>query len=225
MADNIDWSFIAEQEGEKVSEGYIPKRNGKFLGRSGVTIGTGVDLGQKSSKEKFFRLLPKDLRVKLQPYANKTKEAAETYLTKNPLSLTEAELILVNAAEKQIQTERLARRWRNATGTDFSALPMGIATPLASVSFQYGTAPANIWSAAIKESIPELRDAFAAQTEYTPRRGREISYLDKAVEAGLYPEIDLSQAVPKPKPSSPKTVEDELRELNTTVQRRLGGRI
>lgn len=200
MADNIDWEFIAEREGEKIKEGYIPKRDGKILGRSGVTIGTGVDLGQKDPQEKFFRLLPKDLRTKLRPYANKRKETAEKYLKDNPLVLNDNEINLIDSVEKQIQTERLARRWRNATGTDFSTLPMGLATPLASVSFQYGTAPANIWAAAIKEEIPELRNAFAKQTEYKPRRKLEIDYLNKAVEEGLYPEIDLSQAVPKEKP-------------------------
>lgn len=202
MADmsNIDWEFIAKREGAKIKKGYIPKRDGKILERSGVTIGTGVDLGQKDPQEKFFRLLPKDLRAKLRPYANKRKETAEKYLKDNPLVLNDNEINLIDSVEKQIQTERLARRWRKATGTDFSTLPMGLATPLASVSFQYGTAPANIWAAAIKEEIPELRDAFAKQTEYKPRRKLEIDYLNKAVEEGLYPEIDLSQAVPKEKP-------------------------
>lgn len=200
LANNIDWSFIALREGEKIKEGYIPKRDGKILESSGVTIGTGVDLGQKDPQEKFFRLLPKDLRAKLRPYANKRKEAAEKYLKDNPLVLKDDEINIIDSVEKQIQTERLARRWRNATGTDFSTLPMGLATPLASVSFQYGTAPASIWAAAIKEEIPELRDAFAAQPKYKPRRKLEIDYLNKAVEEGLYPEIDLSQAVPKEKP-------------------------
>ena len=201
MADNIDWDFIAEREGSKIANGYIPtnKQTGKVIGKSGVTIVSGSDLGQKDPKEKFFRLLPEDLRKKLRPYAGKTKEVAVTYLKNNPLVLNDTEMDLVDKAEKQIQTERLERRWKNATGTDFSTLPKGLATPLASVSFQYGTAPKSIWAAAIKEEIPELRDAFEAETKYKPRRDLEINYLNEAVEEGLYPEIDLSQAVPKEK--------------------------
>jgi hypothetical protein len=188
LPNNIDWDFIAEREGSRIANGYIPtnKKTGEVIGRSGTTIVSGTDLGQKDPQEKFFRILPKDLRKKLSPYAGKTKEAAVTYLQANPLFLDDTEMDLVDKAEKQIQTERLHRRWRNATGTDFSTLPKGVATPLASVSFQYGTAPKSIWDAAIKEDIPALRAAFAAETKYIPRRLLEIGLIDEGLEDGMY---------------------------------------
>lgn len=42
----VNWLFIGEQEGAGIREGYVPVAN---TSESGVTIGTGVDLGQRSA--------------------------------------------------------------------------------------------------------------------------------------------------------------------------------
>ncbi len=48
----IDWDFIAAREGKQIAVGYVPVgKNGKRLGNSGLTIGTGFDLGQHSATE------------------------------------------------------------------------------------------------------------------------------------------------------------------------------
>jgi hypothetical protein len=47
----IDWGFIEACEGRGKTEGYIPKRNGKIMGKSGVTIGSGFDIGQHDNAE------------------------------------------------------------------------------------------------------------------------------------------------------------------------------
>lgn len=51
MSDQIDWKFIAAREGAEVLIGYVPMKNGKVFGISGVTIATGVDLGQRNESD------------------------------------------------------------------------------------------------------------------------------------------------------------------------------
>ena len=44
---NIDWDFITEQEGGRILKGYLPDKKSK----SGVTIATGFDLGQRNESD------------------------------------------------------------------------------------------------------------------------------------------------------------------------------
>ena len=48
---NIDWNFIQKQEGNKL-QGYVPEdAEGNPIGKSGVTIAAGFDLGQRNSSD------------------------------------------------------------------------------------------------------------------------------------------------------------------------------
>lgn len=60
----VDFDFISELEGGQRLKGYVPRR-----GDSGVTVGTGVDLGQRSGEEIDRLDLPGSLRDKLRPFA------------------------------------------------------------------------------------------------------------------------------------------------------------
>ena len=59
----VDWNFIGEREGWS-KKGYVPKdRKGKVLDKSGVTVGSGVDLGAKNKE--YFKGLDKKLLDKI----------------------------------------------------------------------------------------------------------------------------------------------------------------
>jgi hypothetical protein len=76
----IDYKYIrgivGRFEGKAIQRGYIPCQSGTWypggpdkgwvLGQLGVTIATGVDLGQQA--EKGFTGLPEGLLAKLRPY-------------------------------------------------------------------------------------------------------------------------------------------------------------
>ena len=60
---NIDWDFIAEQEGSRKLKGYVPNAGGS---KSGVTIATGFDLGARNLSD--LSGLPQAIIDKLTPF-------------------------------------------------------------------------------------------------------------------------------------------------------------
>jgi hypothetical protein len=177
MSDNIDYNFIAELEKFK-TKGYVPSDN------SGVTIGTGVDL--KSKNEDYFSELPKSIRDKLKPYFGLSGKAAKDKLAKIPLELDKNEAGQVNKIAKKNEANLLKRQWKKATGTDFDNLPSSLATPIASVAFQYGagnpTDPKegypNFWAAATSGDVEGMEAELRAFSDkYPTRREAEADYM------------------------------------------------
>ena len=165
---NIDWDYIGKLEGTR-SDGYVPvNTDGTVVGNSGVTFGTGVDLGSKN--DAYFAGLPETLVAKLRPYYGKKGAAALTYITANPQVLTDPEVKALNEHAKTIEVNLLKNRWTRDTGLNFDDLPSNMATAIASVSFQYGAAEPKdkkkgypkFWEAATNRDIDamekELRD-------------------------------------------------------------------
>src|SRR5665213_2604813 len=91
MPNNIDWNFIAKQEGRAILHGYVPQRDGQAIGASGVTIASGFDLGQHDADELSNLNLSDDLIQKLTPYLGLRKQDAIDYLTSNPLEISQME--------------------------------------------------------------------------------------------------------------------------------------
>lgn len=110
----IDYDKLAEFEGGQATSAYVPwwpkgmkvkdgvitvdtsrvKGTQELAGdnKSGVTVGTGVDLGQQN-KEEYFKRLKKAgatqvLLDKLDPYMGLKRSAACRYLREHPLTLT-----------------------------------------------------------------------------------------------------------------------------------------
>ena len=90
----IDWGFIAELEGESRTEGYVPteRGTGKVLGHSGVTVGTGFDLGQHGEADLRRMGISEELITKLHPYLQLQVKNAQNFLKKNPLNLRPEQL-------------------------------------------------------------------------------------------------------------------------------------
>jgi hypothetical protein len=181
----VDWRFIRAREGGQRLRGYVPG------GRSGVTIATGVDLGQRS-RDDILRLgVSADLSRKLLPYALKRGRAAAAYLETHALVITRAEAAeLDRAVQDELLASLRSRFDRAAAGSRapaaFSELPPEAQTVIASVAFQYGPnlkrATPRFWRYVTRrqwrEAVEELEDFGDA---YDSRRAREAELLRKAL--------------------------------------------
>lgn len=171
--DGIDWGYIEERENESQGRphriGYVPanidKRSGKLrrIGKSGVTVATGVDLGQRDPSELG---LSDELAKKLQPYHELSAAQINAYANKYPQKSGERQLkrwarkhprakprpIEVEAPEKLTLTDaevgELDDRMRltakaelrkafnkNKKGPKFAALPPDVQTALMSTYY------------------------------------------------------------------------------------------
>lgn len=170
---NIDWDFITEQEGGRILKGYLPDRKSK----SGVTIATGFDLGQRSESD--LQGLPASLIAKLKPFLG--IKGAKADQMAGDLVITEDEGRQIDEFSKGEATDRLARKWKAATGQDFSDLPKSKATTLASVAFQYGDLESrtpNFWKQTTSGDWDAATDNLRNFGDrYGSRRTREANYL------------------------------------------------
>lgn len=182
---NVDWEFIGALEGNRIN-GYIPKnkKTGKILGKSGVTIGTGVDLGSKNAA--YFSKLDKPIRDKLSPYFGLKGTAANNKLKAEPLNLTKEEVIKINKITKDSELDKIKKRWKSSSKAanlpkNFDDLPRWMATPVVSALFQYGAnSSPKLWKATTSGDVPaiekELRN-FTKNNAYQTRRDAEADYL------------------------------------------------
>lgn len=171
---NIDWKFIEEREGNKLT-GYVPNAKNS---KSGVTIASGFDLGARSLSD--LSGLPEDVVTLLKPFLGfKGSEAQE--MAKN-LKVSQKQAKTINEFAHKQAAENLASKWKAKTGQDFSELPKNKATVIASVAFQYGSnldkATPNFWKqvttgdwASAKKNLLNFGD------NYSSRRKREASLI------------------------------------------------
>lgn len=185
----IDWSFIKKMEGSSY-DGYVPAPD---KSQSGVTIGSGVDLGQRTSHEIDALNISADLKMRLKPYAGLKKYEAVNFLKDHPLHLSEEEAEALNQAVREPLVRNLIRLYDDALPKDgnatlFQALPDQIQTAIASVAFQYGInlkkrAP-RFWALIIAQKW----DACIAELEhfgdaYGTRRRAEAALIRAAMHA------------------------------------------
>ena len=174
---NIDFNFIACLEGVSC-QGYVPDTKNS---RSGVTIASGFDIGQRSESE-IKRAFSGDLCEKLLPYANKTKQAAIDALTAQPLSISQEEVQCINVYSYQDASQKLYLIWQQASpALSFESLSSQCQTVVASVAFQYGDLSRRtptFWRQVIQgqwqgayENLRDFRD------KYPSRRNKEADLL------------------------------------------------
>ncbi|WP_193183290.1 pesticin C-terminus-like muramidase [Nisaea sediminum] len=190
-APGIDHAFIDEREGGLRTVGYVPHADGSD---SGVTIGAGVDLGQRSVEELERWGCSAALISALRPYLGLKTADAQHALDERGLILVEADARTLSIAARRWVTETLARNYERHTGALFEDLPAAAQTVIASVAYQYGPnlyLPANkggapkFWAAACRQDWPgleeELRD-FG--DKYKTRRIIEADYLRDNLKVG-----------------------------------------
>ena len=98
----VDYEFIKRQEESSDSRqsqiGFVPSRDGNVIGNSGVTVGTGIDLGKQGERELRSLGVNQQLIDKVKPYLGVTGKAAVDLVTSKPLSLTRNEVDILNNA-------------------------------------------------------------------------------------------------------------------------------
>lgn len=175
----VNWIFIGEQEGAGICEGYVPVAN---TSESGVTIGTGVDLGQMSPASLSALPISEGLKDKLRPYCGLRKAAAVDCLAGQPLSITRDECTELDRAIQAGHLAQVAAAYDAAQPPKpFAQLPERAQTVIASVAFQYGSLRVRcprFWAASVRQNwrdvLSELENFGDA---YGPRRRREADYL------------------------------------------------
>ena len=156
----VDWGFIKAREGNKLSM-YVPQETNakgvkEVIGKSGNTIGMGIDLGQWSAAEFKSAGVSETLVTTLNGYFGLKNKAATDYLAKNPLTLTSDEVDEVNTAIKGQILDKLIEAFDAESLTKFVDLTAEQQTSVASVFFQYGTNkekkkwPKNYWKQVTK---------------------------------------------------------------------------
>lgn len=190
MPNLIDYSFLSAREGGVRLDGYVPAPTES---KSGVTIATGFDLGQRNKSDLRALGLPLSLIDRLAPYLGVTRRDAQKLLKDEPLRISLLEASQIDKAVKQEHVAKLAadyiRSSHNARKVEFFSLPAEAQTVIASVSFQYGTLSTQtprFWKAASSQewAVAE-RELRNFQDLYPTRRN---------LEAGLLAEINF-QAV------------------------------
>ncbi|MGM5657168.1 hypothetical protein K2185_30460, partial [Klebsiella sp. K5-312] len=84
----VKYDFIQEKEGFSTS-GYVPKgSDGNPDGNSGVTVGSGVDLGNRTSSSMINDGIDRTFAESLNAYFGLKGQDAQNQLNSNPLNLT-----------------------------------------------------------------------------------------------------------------------------------------
>ena len=179
----IDFTFISKLEGGRHTRGYVPNPE---TSRSGVTIGTGVDLGQMGDQDLDQLDLPDDLKEKLRPYLGKIKYEAVDFLNQNPLVVAAEEAEMLDTEVKTRFIRGLVRQFDEVADVSFEELPDGVQTVIASVAFQYGNLykrTPNFWRQITtgdwQGAYGNLQDFGDA---YGTRRKKEAELLKRSLE-------------------------------------------
>lgn len=185
MTAGIDHEFIQRLEGFRV-EGYVPMSGGVPLGQSGVTIGSGVDLGHWTAEQLLRRGTPRDVVDRLRPYFGLRGYAAVQALREQPLRLATQDAAVLSTRISADIIAAVATRYdtaaKRAGSLRWSALPEPCRTVVASVAYQYGPALSvrtpNFWRqvtsgqwGAATANLENFGDAYAT------RRRTEAAHL------------------------------------------------
>jgi len=176
---DINWPFIEELEGN-LNIGHQPSEN------SGVTIGSGFDLKEKTESSLKDMGFDPDLIDKLKPYLGLTGADAATAIETNNLKLSPEETSRVNRLSKKHYTEDIKNQYEEGTGKKFWKLSPEQQTIVMSVGYQYGnlkTKTPSFWKGVINDDwdsvVNELRDF---KDDYGTRRNKEADLLSISLE-------------------------------------------
>jgi len=163
---DVDFGSLSQFEGGQKLQGYIPMTKGGVLGKSGVTIATGFDIGQYGREEIKAFGFPEGLEEKILPFAGLRKgDALAVIDLVKALSITSEEANIIDYAVKAKHLGSAIRSWdstRPDSAPAFTELTpaqqtvifsrtfhQGIGMPSASVSQTfYSAAQAGQWQSA-----------------------------------------------------------------------------
>jgi len=183
----VDVDFIAQNEGGVILKGYVPEA---ATTRSGVTIGMGVDLGQRTPEDLNAMQISQALKDQLTPYLGLQGEDAASFLQANPLQITAADAAtLDSAALNPIITAVQTNYDAAQPPVAFADLAAEAQTALVDLAYQYGTglakATPHFWGDVTQgnwsKAVAELKN-FG--DKYPTRRNREAALIQQALNSG-----------------------------------------
>jgi hypothetical protein len=182
--DNLDLKFLRSVEGFEI-KGYVPKdRDINDKVPSGVTIGTGFDLGQQTLAGFKKFAFSETLYNKLKPYVGLKGVVARDKLALLPLRLTNLEADELDKKVKQGYYTRLVKEYEARSDLTFTTLAVGKQTAIFSVFFQYGSLSRTprfreaVCKGQWKKAIAELRN-FG--DNYVKRRNMEADLMEASL--------------------------------------------
>jgi hypothetical protein len=131
---NINWDFIKEKEGGSQNNGYVPEGGDN----SGVTIGSGFDLGQQTEETiKNFGFKDQNILNIIRPYLGiqgaKAKDVAPN------LTLSDEQKFDVDSSVKNYYENNIINQYNSKKRKfSFDELDPAVQTAIASVGYQYG---------------------------------------------------------------------------------------
>jgi len=147
----INYEFInavlAKYEGKAYARGYVPCKGGVYfggadspkgdaLGASGVTIATGVDLGQQTLRGLAAMGVYSDTLGILHPYLGLQKQAAINKLKEAPLTISPKQVEEIDEAVHKFYIQDAARKFGQER---FDAAPKEVQAVAVSLCYQFGT--------------------------------------------------------------------------------------
>lgn len=207
----VDKEFLERSEGALEVKGYVPTdKNEKVVASSGVTISTGVDLGQqdaagtKAVLDAYIKAKGNPDRVdvaalmkKLDPYFGLKKQKAVDALAKTPLTVTEAEARLLADAFGYATQTKAAKQFdkKNTQGMVFKKLPTEAQTVIVDFAYQYGLSDSKdsirqtFWKYVYDGEWKKLADWLLSKPDpYTKRRYREGDAVQFGIDNEYLPE-------------------------------------
>lgn len=190
MFEGIDFNFLTKVEGRKLY-GYVPKNKNGIIGKSGVTIGTGVDIGNRTRAQIATLDIPENLKQKLFPYCEKRLEDAERYLIAHPLKLTNEEVDQLDTAVIKADLSITIRIFNEDSKVKFEALPSQVKTVVASLAWNLGPNLRrfiNTWSCLTNQRWKELYELLynfpckPGQEALLNRRRQEASLIKQLIK-------------------------------------------
>ena len=210
----VNMEFLRMSEGFE-TEGYVPRSGEQVLDSSGVTIGTGLDLGTKNM-DYFKDFENKETLKKMEAYFGMQGLAAYNFEQENPLSLTREEAVEVDNYVKGRELESIENSFLALTGKELSSMPPRLQTVIADLQFQYGSNYNRTpkFREIIKDIAEDPQDAQSYMPlmselrdfgdKYDTRRNREADLIQ-----GLY--FDLM-------PSAKDLLRDDSTGINQTLE-------
>ncbi len=170
-------------------ESYDPALYGPVIGVSGVTVGTGLDLGQQGTDDLRRMGVSAALAARLSPYLGKRRMDAVAVLAAAPLTLTDAECDALDEAAHTDYIARAAALYDAEAVMPFRDCPREAQAVIVSLFYQLGaggTAYPVAWRALCAGDWPaasrELQHGFARYANRRADEGRLLAGLPAGKE-------------------------------------------
>lgn len=159
---------------------------GEVIGSSGVTVASGLDLGQQNAASLVRMGIPEDLRTRFAPYLGKKKTAAVDALAAAPFRLTESECDAVDRCVHRDYIDRAGALFdKHTCDLKFAECPRQVQAVISSLFYQLGAYNGNpgyriLWKHLTDNSWEAAADELLSGfTRYRSRREAEGRLLEE----------------------------------------------